>query len=134
MISLLFCAHIVVPECPTLGFLPPSPLALAFADCRRRRPPYATMNLPPSGGSRSASSPLLTGVSTMAPMSALATILTFERAGPFVASDRENYDIGQSTTSMRRVHEMEALGCFPAGIGRAARSKTVPQPVGEVVV
>lgn len=72
------------------------------------------MNLYPSGGSRSASSPLLTGVSTMAPPSALATISTFDRAGTFVASDRENYDIDQSTTSTRRVREMEALGCFPA--------------------
>jgi hypothetical protein len=49
------------------------------------------------------------------------------RVGPSGGLGRENYDLGQPKTSARRVQEMESLGYFPVGFGRAADVETTLQ-------
>jgi hypothetical protein len=43
-------------------------------------------------------------------------------------------EFGLSRISSGRVHEMQRLGYFGSGIGRALSAKEVPKPKGELVV
>jgi hypothetical protein len=45
-----------------------------------------------------------------------------------------NYELGHSKTLWRRVKDMESLGYFPMGCGRATRAETILKPDGEVLV
>jgi hypothetical protein len=43
-------------------------------------------------------------------------------------------EFGMSQISSGRVHEMQRLGCFGGGVGRAPGAEEVPEPEGELVV
>lgn len=45
-----------------------------------------------------------------------------------------NYELGRSKMLWRRVKDMESLGYFPMGCGRATRAETILKPDGEVLV
>jgi hypothetical protein len=62
---------------------------------------------------------ILTGATTV--MVSLAAGSSSERVGPSGALQRENYDFGRSKIALRIVKEIETLGYFPAGAGRATR-------------
>jgi hypothetical protein len=72
----------------------------------RHCPEYTSMP-PPSGGS-AAETP-----------SAASSSARVSRVGGL---SQVNYELGRSKTSWRRVKEMESLGFYPVGYGRATRS------------
>lgn len=47
---------------------------------------------------------------------------------------QENYVLGHSKVTLRRLKEMESLGYFPTGHRRAARAETMLRPDGEFLV
>lgn len=113
----------------------PSFLALApLKTIGRRLPQYVAMSPPPSDDSAAAppSLPMSSGGGITAFLSVVASSSDMvSRAG---GSSRLNYELGSSRTSWQRVKEMESLGYFPTGYDRAAGTKTLLRPDGEVLV